>query len=86
MTPTKGLRPLDPRQGALPLDPRGNFAPSNDLPWRRPWLLISFDLKPWVWNTLNINFSTLTIYRNLYYLQKYSFGDILRKFDETEHL
>ena len=25
-------------QGALPHGPRGTFAPSNDLPWRRPWL------------------------------------------------
>ena len=28
------------RQGALPPGPGGAFAPSNDLPWRRPWLYL----------------------------------------------
>ena len=34
-----GFAPWTPARGRCPLDPRGNFAPSNDLPWRRPWFL-----------------------------------------------
>ena len=33
---------------------------------------------------LQINISNLIIYRNLHYCQKYSFGDILRKFDGNQ--
>ena len=35
--PPRGSAPWTPARGRCPLDPRGNFAPSNDLPWRRPW-------------------------------------------------
>ena len=34
--PPRGSTPWTPARGSCPLDPRGNFAPSNDLPWRRP--------------------------------------------------
>ena len=36
--PPRGSAPWTPARGHCPLDPRGNFAPSNDLPWRHPWL------------------------------------------------
>ena len=38
--PPRGSAPWTPTRGRCPLDPRGNFAPSNDLPWRRPCLII----------------------------------------------
>ena len=34
--PPRGSAPWTPARGRCSLDPRGNFAPSNDLPWRRP--------------------------------------------------
>ena len=34
--PHQGALPFRPPQGGAALNPRGNFAPSNDLPWRHP--------------------------------------------------
>ena len=48
--PPTGSAPWTPARGRCPLDPRGNFAPSNDLPWRRPWL--SSTPGVWVFKTL----------------------------------
>ena len=47
--PPTGSAPWTPARGRCPLDPRGNFAPSNDLPWRRPWLHL-YRNRYCVWN------------------------------------
>ena len=36
----RGQSPLTSTKGLCPLDPQGNFAPSNGLPWRLPFLLV----------------------------------------------
>ena len=42
----RGLCPMTPhKKGPCPLDPRGCFAPSNDLPWRRPWYPFGFSTR-----------------------------------------
>ena len=51
--PPRGSAPWTPARGHCPLDPRGNFAPSNDLLWRRPCILI----KGLSEHTLNMYFS-----------------------------
>ena len=38
--PPRSSAPWTPARGRYPLDPRSNFAPSNDLPWRRPCLSV----------------------------------------------
>ena len=44
--PPRGSATLDPRQGTLLPEPRGNFAPSNNLPWPRPWYRVLFIFIP----------------------------------------
>ena len=43
--PQRGSAPWTSAMGCCPLDPQGNFAPSNDLPWCRPWSYAPFKKK-----------------------------------------